>query len=382
METKRPFSWRLTLFILIGLVLVLFMGMRIVSSITYPVVPAPALVPTEAQVVMSATLSSSDSGLVALIREIRALRTGGRAGAGRFLARLAGQVEVEEAFPMVVVFSAWPSDSHEKMHFYQAQSFSHFVTRRRMEMGCRPAPQDGKKIEYKGEKLFTIQQPDTSVSLAMAKNNMVVCSDEEVVKRTIDKVHAEQTALDLASELGILYHQFEQECPFVAAARNDGGQVRSFLRQVPGETAVDYFEQAEQYLGVSLDDIDVAAAGVRIVSSDKLEAAGVAVCTSEQAAAELAEAINARLQVPAEQGQWALSTKAWADGLRVNVSTELSGLKELILAFLKKAEEEAIATATAAAEATQAARSPDAAGGSAQEATTPIPPPPQEQTAH
>jgi len=357
---KRSFNWRTAIIVVLGAFIVLFVVMKIINSITYPVLPATVLIPKESEVILTATLHATDQGLVALVRDVRQAQGG---GGGGFLGRLSGQVNLEEAFPMGIVFTAWRNPKKEgEMTFFQAQSYSHYVTRQRWEMGCRPAPHGGEKIEYGGEKLFTVKSDGSSVAAAMAQNNLLISSDVGVVKQFIDKIHGGKTEFDVSGELGSLYKQYHDEYPFAVAALNDRDQIRAFLNERRVAGGPDYVKQAEEHLGLNADVIRMLAAGAKITSADRIEAAGIALCKDDEAAKQLADAINAKLQVPAAEGKWSVATRAEVAGNRVTVKMELAGLKELVLDLLAKAEAEAKAAATAAAEATASpAPSPSAA---------------------
>jgi len=345
-------NWRTGIIIVLAVFVALFLVNQILNSITYPVVPATALFPEESQVLVSATLSRTDEGLLQVIGAFRNLQNArkGRRGGGGFFSRFSGQKKFEDSFPSVLVWAAWGRDpADQDMDVLQAQSISRSVVIPRMMFGCRPAPKNGQKLKYGGETLFLQTAQDKTLLTTMAKNCFLLSTDTDVVKGIIDKVHSGNTDLAVTGELGALYGQYYEKYPFAAAAANDQGQVRLFVHQFFVEDASEQLDRAEEQLGVKFDTLRLLAVGAKFASADKLEASGVAVCTDAAAAQALASAMNEKLQRPVKEGQWSAKTTATADGDRVNVDVEVGGLMELAAQLLEKAEKEQKAQATAAA---------------------------------
>jgi hypothetical protein len=227
-----------------------------------------------------------------------------------------------------------------------AYSLSHSVKPIRWNFGCAPAPKGGKKLSYRGESLFVVSHEGETYVDTMVENTRIVGTNEDAVKRVVDKLSEKKTTLDVPGELGKLYEEFAGKYPIVAVAANDRGEVAAFLNQMKPKDSADPMVAVKEYLGFDPEGIRMLAAGAKVISADRIEAGGVAFCADAPTAAALAEAINKNVQRPGGPGTWSFKTTATATDDRVDVQFELIGVKELALEQIAAAEEAAKKAAT------------------------------------
>jgi len=357
----RRFNWRTAIFVILALFVGLMIVGKVINSITYPVVPAEAFFPPEAKALFGATLSDTDQGLLALMRDLRAVqeaKEGRGARARNFLSSLSGAMNIEQSLPIVHTVGFWfENDDDENGSFLSARSMSHSVIFGRWSFGCQPPPEGFQKEEYMGEKMLTRTTDGETAALTLSDNNFIIGNDQDVVKRVVDKLKSGEVGLDVPGELGTAYSQYSDIYPFVVAVKNEGRELVTFIERLvapmfsESQQIEDMAAFIENIAEHKLHEIEMVAGGCEVASAERFEATGFLVCSDAGVAKTLAEVMNRKLQKPAEDGKWSATVVAKAEGNRITFDLEIGGLKELLLAQMEKAEKAAEAAMEVAAQA-------------------------------
>lgn len=245
--------------------------------------------------------------------------------------------------PIEAGYVAYYDPNTERHHFYLAVSISKYANIQRSQFKSQAKRYRKQKPEgyesYKGYDLIFFQDDSgNEFARTMVENTDISSDSLALLKRAVDRISSEQTALTASEKIRSLYSSLDPDSLALVVVDNSKNWLEHIIESAC-ESAPEELENVKEKLLGFVSRLESVACSFDLISADEIEGKLLLTTRERSSISEVGKTLSMLAGLLEAKGV-KLQISPLIDGTRLATSVNLSGFEKFVVEFIQRKMEE------------------------------------------